>query len=102
MQLPGEALPSKLQVSMGPADSKERGTHYGGAEAVLKTAGVAGTRRPDGVERSSRSMDAESRPCPEIKKASGSFLELSGAGIRVPLLCCPQRQYKLQLTPCQI
>ncbi len=68
----------------------------------LKLLSIAGTRRLDGVERSSRSMDAESRPCPEIKKASGSFLELSGAGIRVPLLCCPQRQYKLQLTPYQI
>ena len=50
---------------------------------LLKLQNAKGTSRPDGGERSSRSMDAESRPGPVVTVLQRSFLELPGDGIRV-------------------
>ena len=52
--------------------------------SLLKLPDIAGTSRPDGGERSSRSMDAESRPGPVVTDTGRSFIELLGDGIPRP------------------
>ncbi len=52
----------------------------------MKLLSSAGASRPDGGERPSRSMDAESRPDPENAEDGSSFIELLSDGIRIPLL----------------
>ncbi len=52
----------------------------------MKLLSSAGASRPDGGERPSRSMDAESRPDPENAEDGSSFIELLSDGIRIPLI----------------